>query len=253
MNKLTLNVAKSASSSLGFRKLLDRLERKSSPKSHLLRVLTYHRIGGASSRSAGYRRMTVPRWAFARQIEFLAKNYRLVSLSRLLETVMTGRRLPAKSVLITFDDAYLDFQESAWPVLKAHRAPAVLFVPTAYPGSSRPFWWDRISAAVYQTSCTVLETSDTRLSLRQSKERERAVLHVMNRVKGLPHSVAMEYVDSVVRQLGEPELEKLTLGWQALRKLVAEGVEVAPHSQTHPIMEATQQFFCNFLLAGDSP
>ncbi len=95
--------------------------------------------------------MTVPRQAFALQIEFLAKNYHLISLKRVLEALTTGRQLPRKSVLITFDDAYLDFQEFAWPILKRNGAPAVLFVPTAYPDSSMPFWWDRISAAVYPT------------------------------------------------------------------------------------------------------
>ena len=166
--------------------------------------MTYHRVGGASCQSAGYARMTVPRQAFALQIEFLAKNYHLISLKRVLEALTTGRQLPRKSVLITFDDAYLDFQEFAWPILKRNGAPAVLFVPTAYPDSSMPFWWDRISAAVYQTSRTAVETGDTRLPLRQSQDRERAVLHLMNLVKSLPHSEAMKYVHSVVQQLGEP-------------------------------------------------
>ena len=236
MNKLTLKVAESASSRLGFGQLLGRLERKSSQNPDLLRVLTYHRVGGASCQSAGYARMTVPRQAFALQIEFLAKNYHLISLKRVLEALTTGRQLPPKSVLITFDDAYLDFQESAWPVLKTHRAPAVLFVPTAYPDSSIPFWWDRISAAVYQTSRTTVKIGDTRLPLRQSQDREGAVSSLMKVVKSLPHSEAMNYVDSLVQKLGEPKLEKLTLGWQALRELVADGLEVAPHSRTHPLM-----------------
>ena len=236
MSNLALAIAERASSSRGFRQLLGRLERKSSQNPDLLRILTYHRVGGASCQSAGYARMTVPRQAFALQIEFLAKNYPLISLKRVLEALTTGRQLPRKSVLITFDDAYLDFQEFAWPILKRNGAPAVLFVPTAYPDSSMPFWWDRISAAVYQTSRTAVETGDTRLPLRQSQDRERAVLHLMNLVKSLPHSEAMKYVHSVVQQLGEPELEKLTLSWPALRELVADGVEVAPHSRTHPLM-----------------
>ena len=180
--------------------------------------------------------MTVPKQAFARQINFLAQNYRLVSLRRVLETVVTGRQLPPQSVLITFDDAYKDFQKFAWPVLKAHGAPAVLFVPTAYPDASIQFWWDRISAAVYQTSHTSLGVGDRRLPLRQSKDRDHAVLHLRDHVKRLPHTEAMQYVNRVVRQLGEPKLEKLTLGWRALRRLVAEGVEVAPHSRDHPLM-----------------
>ena len=38
------------------------------------------------------------------------------------------------AVLVTFDDAYADFAEHAWPVLRAHGISPLLFVPTAFPG-----------------------------------------------------------------------------------------------------------------------
>ena len=42
----------------------------------------------------------------------------------------------ARPVLLTFDDAYADFYEDAFPTLQRHGFPATLYVPTAYVGGT---------------------------------------------------------------------------------------------------------------------
>jgi len=66
-------------------------------------------------------------------MECLAGNYHVVSVPELLDAVYENSPLPPKSVMITFDDTYRDFAEFAWPVLKQHKLPVTLFVPTAFP------------------------------------------------------------------------------------------------------------------------
>ena len=91
---------------------------------------------------------------------FLASRYRPVSLTELLGARRGEHALPLRSVLVTFDDGYRDFADHAWPILRRHGIPAVLFVPTAYPGNpGRAFWWDRLYSAVSRTSAA--ETIDT--------------------------------------------------------------------------------------------
>lgn len=45
-----------------------------------------------------------------------------------------GRPAPARSVLITFDDGYLDNYVHAWPLLREYGFHAVIFVVTSWPG-----------------------------------------------------------------------------------------------------------------------
>ena len=49
-----------------------------------------------------------------------------------------GAPLPARPVLITFDDGYRDNLEHAAPVLQKHGYPAVIFVPIGYLDGGRP-------------------------------------------------------------------------------------------------------------------
>jgi len=51
-----------------------------------------------------------------------------------LAGVEKGAALSPRSVLITFDDAYLNNHELAFPLLAKHHVPSVLFVPTAFIG-----------------------------------------------------------------------------------------------------------------------
>lgn len=77
---------------------------------------------------------------FARQLEFLRTNgYRTLSLEEFLD--LSTRKSGAhgeRCVLLTFDDARLNFHEVALPILRASRAHATLFAPALWMGPARP-------------------------------------------------------------------------------------------------------------------
>lgn len=56
----------------------------------------------------------------------LAEDYHPISVTDILEARAGDKPLPAKAVLLTFDDGYLSFYDYVLPLLKAYRYPAVL-------------------------------------------------------------------------------------------------------------------------------
>jgi peptidoglycan/xylan/chitin deacetylase (PgdA/CDA1 family) len=172
-------------------------------------------------------------------MHFVATRYHPLSLEQLLAVRRGESRLPLRSVLVTFDDGYRDFAEQAWPVLRGLGIPVVLFVPTAYPGDpGRAFWWDRLHAAVSTaSSAPAIETPAGELRLASSSDRLRAFRQLRSRVKSLPHEEAMRLVDDVCEALDAPAARSGVLGWPELRRLQSEGVALAPHSRTHPLLD----------------
>jgi len=205
-----------------------------------LRVLTYHRVADPSPRPRLNPRLvsTTP-VEFARQMRHLAKNYRVVAMSEVLDAVDSGRPLPRRAVLITFDDGYRDFQDVAWPILRENGLPATLFVPTEFPDHpDRAFWWDRLFRAFTGTDRETLpESALGVLPLRAPEDREASLRRMQDRVKELPHERAMELVDEVCERLGEPKLPGRTvLGWEELRRLDRQGVTIGAHTRWHPLL-----------------
>jgi len=206
----------------------------------MLRVLTYHRIADPSSAlHLNPRLISASPEEFAAQIRFLATHYRVVGLEDVLVAFETHRSLPRRSVLITFDDAYRDFMDIAWPILQAHRVPATLFVPTAYPDRpERAFWWDRLYRCCTDPARPELVLpSCGPLPLRTQEERQVALRAAARLVKSHPHDHAMALVEEICEQLGEEDSgHHSVLGWDELRLLSRDGVSLCPHTQWHPLL-----------------
>ncbi len=74
---------------------------------------------------------------FARDLEFLRRNrYRTLSLPEFMAASVSKSGPPQRSVLLTFDDARLNFYDTALPVLRTFEARATLFVPSYWMSGS---------------------------------------------------------------------------------------------------------------------
>ena len=99
-----------------------------------LRVLMYHKVNDLSPNP-----ITVPTAVFAEQMALLRTlGYVPVSLDAVRDHYLLGTLLPDRAVLVTFDDGYRDNLRNAFPILRDHGFPAVIFAPIAYLDDSRP-------------------------------------------------------------------------------------------------------------------
>jgi len=99
-----------------------------------LRVLMYHKVNDLSPNP-----ITVPTVRFAEQMALLdTLGYVPVTLDAVRDHYVAAAPLPERAVLITFDDGYRDNLVNAFPILRDHGYPAVIFAPIGYLDDSRP-------------------------------------------------------------------------------------------------------------------
>ena len=89
-------------------------------------ILRYLRV---VSDSESPQRLAVSTERLEEQLRFLRQaGYRSLVLMELLEAIAARRPVPARSVLMTFDDGYRDFETNAWPLLRRHGFTAIVFL-----------------------------------------------------------------------------------------------------------------------------
>jgi peptidoglycan/xylan/chitin deacetylase (PgdA/CDA1 family)/GT2 family glycosyltransferase len=104
-----------------------------------LPVLLYHNICNVPSGVLS--ETSLSRRRFERQIGWLARRrYTAISPHDWFQWVTNGVRLPAKPILLTFDDGYADLVENAFPVLQHYGFRACVFLVTSQIGGSNT--WD---------------------------------------------------------------------------------------------------------------
>lgn len=110
--------------------------------SHTLGILVYHRIAPRTRQVPAPPYNVAPR-RFREQITgLLQRGFSFVPLQRVLDSHGSGEALPAKSVVVTFDDCFESVYTQAWPILKEFNIPATLFLSTAYLDNAAPFPFD---------------------------------------------------------------------------------------------------------------
>lgn len=66
---------------------------------------------------------------FRQQINFLKKNFKIVSMEQVIDAFEKGGELPENAVLLTFDDGYLDHYTYVFPILEEERVQGSFFIP----------------------------------------------------------------------------------------------------------------------------
>ncbi len=113
-----------------------------------LPVLMYHHIQSKDSAVANKQtNLSVYTDVFKSQMEYLkSKGYMSLSMSDLANFFDGGAAIPAKSVLLTFDDGYRDFYTDAYPVLSGLGFRSTVFVPTGLMENPGYLSWSEISS-----------------------------------------------------------------------------------------------------------
>jgi peptidoglycan/xylan/chitin deacetylase (PgdA/CDA1 family) len=169
-------------------------------------VLCYHNVAPPSDCALGEPGLHMPVGYFERQMCWLARHYRVVSLREFVDR-MTQRQSLRRLAAITFDDGYAGVYQHAVPVLDALNLPATVFIVGNAAGSPRPFWWDHPHIVAASTPA----------------QREKW----LKDCRGDGQAIGAPLDDSTVPDSHQPA------GWPSICAALPCGIDVGAHSLTH--------------------
>lgn len=94
-------------------------------------ILMYHSVGEPMEKHS----LNVSQEAFEKQMAFLSwHRYNVISLLDLAQLLRDKKKIPPKTVVITFDDGYENNYTKAFPILKKYKLPATIFLVSNFLG-----------------------------------------------------------------------------------------------------------------------
>ena len=195
-------------------------------------ILMYHSVAQSDLAQWIDPRNHMPPECFASQMRFLARRRRVVALDALVEELESGGEVQPGTVVLTFDDGYLDNLHIAAEILDRLRLPATLFVPTGVIDRGENQWVDRLYAMIRARTHHVLELQGQAHNL--AADARSAYLTLCRRLLQALPDERERLLQSVSDQLApHSEPPRLTLTWEELRSLASGPFSIQSHGVDH--------------------
>lgn len=182
----------------------------------------------------------VPPELFERQIAWLVRHFRFLSMDELVERIQQQKPVPANSVVLTLDDGYVDNYTNALPVLEHHKVPATIYLVTDSIETGELPWPQRLAWVLARTKRdTLVLDQPGRISFPLKTWPQR--VKVLRALKEIRKSLSMRdqllLFQSVVDQCGVPTPKGRMLNWDQVCEMRRRGITFGSHTVHHPFMK----------------
>ena len=214
-----------------------------------LTVVAYHRINAPEAiRGLDPDLIDATPAVFESQMRFFRAHFECVSMQQVIDAVDGRVPLPPNSLMVTFDDGYLDNYAEALPVLQRTGMRAVFFISTDFMRRQKLFWWDRIWMTIQEAQVDAAKLDypeELVLPLDGADARGTAVKRANRIVKDTFGLDLDRFLEGLARACGvtwSTERERALaaeaiMGWEQVEALRAAGMDVQSHTRSHRVIE----------------
>lgn len=108
-------------------------------------ILMYHHIAPQTARDERSKQLVVPPPDFEAQLAYFQRSgYSSITLDAIAAALDHGAPLPARPLILTFDDGYDDFYTNAYPLLQRYQIKATIFIIVGRVGETGYMSWAQL-------------------------------------------------------------------------------------------------------------
>jgi peptidoglycan/xylan/chitin deacetylase (PgdA/CDA1 family) len=166
------------------------------------------------------------------------QGFDLVSLDE-MHRRLQSHEFTHRFICLTFDDAYRDTLEFAYPIMKRHDAPFAIYVPTSFPDRRGYLWWLTLEAVIAAVDRVDLprELAVPRLPCRTLAQKRRAIGTIHAILSAENEERLRAIVDRLAEHAGIAPVTSqasLCMSWQELADIATDPlVTIGAHTVNH--------------------
>jgi len=200
-------------------------------------ILVYHRVipyEDPFSMAAITQRM------FNDQMKILSSYFRVISLDQLYFEIKNNEIQPG-TVVVTFDDGYRDNFLYAFPILKAYKIPATIFLTTNYIESHKMLWHDKVLFAIRNSKVKKIKfnsSPNSNFDFSSDKNKHLTVFMLLEYLKKFPPKIRDKKIMYLIDfcKVNELSSDPLMLNWSEVKKMYTMGISFGSHTNNHTIL-----------------
>ncbi len=211
-------------------------------------ILTYHRVlpYRVRGQSFSHAAIMVDPGRFDRQLSFIKRHFNIISSATLINIFENNLQPQSSSCLITFDDGWEDNYIYAFPILRKHSLPALIFTATDYLDSKELFWQEAMGHGIRQL--LDLNSDDSEKFL--TKHNLQYIIHVSNdkradlirdyvrELKSMTYAELDEMLRDIITILGDIDYSDVDsfMSSSQIKEMHKNGIEFGSHACSHKIL-----------------
>jgi peptidoglycan/xylan/chitin deacetylase (PgdA/CDA1 family) len=211
-------------------------------KNHCAIILFYHRFGeNEKKKILPYIEIK----EFEKQIAHVKHLYKIISMDDITSILKSGQYFIEPSVAITIDDGYRDNYALAFPAIRKHRIPVIIYLTSGFVGTNSGLWVDDIEYILLNTTVKTLRFralfGNDVLDISSLQDRKKTLKKLFGAMLQMSNSQREKYLNILaeILTIDIPSMngrERIMLNWEEIREMSNNGVEFGAHTVTHPFL-----------------
>ncbi|QTA79101.1 Polysaccharide deacetylase family protein [Desulfonema limicola] len=204
-------------------------------------ILRYHAVTDAENNYYSSPSIAVSPHDFEIQVKYFAQNCNVISLDTLAECILSKKKFPKKSIVMTFDDGYQD-NYSAYQIMKKYKIQGTFYVAAGCLGQGETLWLFEVIFLIQQTKKLVLylDINNENLQFPLSSKSEK--MYAMRKITEIIKSNNLETRENIRKQLRiklndvndlNDKAKQVMLSWKQVKEMSDNGMTIGGHTMTH--------------------
>lgn len=191
-------------------------------------IYNFHRV--SNEYSPAYPPMPIK--TFEQVIKYLIRHYTIIPQEALLDVPMSYSK--KDRCIITFDDGYKDFMESALPILVKHQVPVALHIVSNTATTGEMFWTQKLNKileAYYKKNQSISGIYPKTYHIKSTKELEKVAVKIYLQ---LLHDNNRDMVINAMTENFHGTIDNTPmLLWEDIKALPKDIVAIGSHTHSH--------------------
>ena len=208
-----------------------------------VKILCLHDISDLADSNSSFS-ISISPTIFARFLDYVTQNYRVVDLQEAVELLRNGNSLTHDVFALTFDDCYKGWIDHVLPACQRLQVPFATFVTTQPLRTGKPLLYDALIFLAQNTWRKVADLSPWQMGVFLLTD-YRMIYHFVEEIHGYWKKRDKKDRDRFLQKLSEylgvslnsPECQSMLLDWDDVHRLYADGVTIGAHTDSHSSLD----------------